>query len=328
MADLLNLLYRASGNWQYLLVLVLIFCTAASAGAALVLLLTRRDRPGRRLARLLPRRRPTAPQKPRLLEEEDQGLVTRVATPLSAIFSPSTDAGRRKARLRLVQAGFRSRRSYRYFLALQALLTVLLPVAFLVRCMFFRLTPAVLLVCLILAAIGFLIPDLGLRLLIRQRQQNILRALPDALDLMVICAEAGLGLDMIFRRVGEEIRPLSVDLSDEFNLFTREVRAGRGRDESFRNLAQRTGVGEIQNLMALLIQTNRFGTSMAKALRIHAEGMRTKRRQLAEERAAKAAVKLVFPLICFIFPAIMVVLAGPAVLKIMQSILPVLGARG
>jgi tight adherence protein C len=152
--------------------------------------------------------------------------------------------------------------------------------------------------------------------------------LPDALDLMVICVEAGLGLDMTFKKVGSEMRSICSDLSDEFDLVNREIRAGRSRDESFKNLGLRTGVVEVQNLMALLTQTNRFGTSMAKALRVHADAMRIKRRQFAEERAAKTAVKLVLPLIFCIFPGIMVVLGGPAVLKIWMAIFPLLKGGG
>ena len=191
--------------------------------------------------------------------------------------------------------------------------------------MFFRLTPEILVICLVLAALGYLLPGLFLKMLIQSRQKRISRALPDALDLMVICVEAGLGLDMTFKRVGDEIRPISPDLSNEFYMVNREVRAGRPRTESFKNLGLRTGVDEVQNLMALLTQTSRFGTSMAKALRVHANAMRVKRRQLAEERAGKAAVKLTLPLIFCIFPAIMVVLAGPAALRIMSSIMPSMG---
>jgi len=148
--------------------------------------------------------------------------------------------------------------------------------------------------------------------------------LPDALDLMVVCVEAGLGLDMTFKRVGDEIQSLSQDLSDEFYLTVREIRAGRNREECFRNMAVRTGVAEVGNLMTVLNQTNRFGTSLAKALRVHADSLRVKRRQIAEERAAKASVKLVFPLVVFVFPAMFIVLAGPAVIRIFKVLLPAL----
>ena len=182
--------------------------------------------------------------------------------------------------------------------------------------------------CLVLAIVGYFIPAIVLSIIIQKRQQGILRALPDALDLMVICVESGLGLDMTFKRVGDELRPLNSDLSDEFHTVNREIRAGRPRSESLKNMGLRTGVAEIQNLMTMLVQTTRFGTSMAKALRVHADDMRVKRRQVAEEKAAKTAIKLTMPLILFIFPAILVVLLGPAGLKIMKVLLPVLNSTG
>jgi len=141
---------------------------------------------------------------------------------------------------------------------------------------------------------------------------------------MVVCAESGLGLDMTFKRVGEEIRPISKNLSDEYHLTIMEIRAGKTRSDSFRNMAMRTGVQEVNNLMTILIQASRFGTSVAKALRVHADAMRIKRRQIAEEKAAKVAVKLVFPLLFFVFPALMIVLAGPAFIKVFRVLLPAL----
>ena len=139
---------------------------------------------------------------------------------------------------------------------------------------------------------------------------------------MVVCVEAGLGLDMTFKRVGEEIRSISKELSDEFLLTNLEVRAGQSRQDSFKNMALRTGVPEINQLMSMLNQTNRFGTSLATALRVHSDAMRVKRRQTAEEIAAKAAIKLLFPLVFFIFPALFVVLLGPGVIQIFRVLLP------
>jgi tight adherence protein C len=151
------------------------------------------------------------------------------------------------------------------------------------------------------------------------------KSLADALDLMVVCVEAGLGLDMTFKRVGDELRSLNQDLSDEFYLTNLEVRAGKSRAESFKNMAERTGMPDIHNLMNILSQTSRLGTSVANALRIHADAMRIKRRQIAEEAAAKSGVKLIFPLIIFIFPAILIVLAGPAAIRIITQLFPELG---
>ena len=133
---------------------------------------------------------------------------------------------------------------------------------------------------------------------------------------MVICVQSGLGLDMTFKRVGDEIRPLSKDLSDEFHLTNLEISAGNPRDESLKNMAVRTGVAEISNLLNILIQAGRFGTSVASALAVHTEDMRTRRGLMAEEKAAKAAVLMLLPLLGFIFPALFIILIGPAGIKI------------
>jgi tight adherence protein C len=187
---------------------------------------------------------------------------------------------------------------------------------------FFKVTPERIVLLVLFAVIGYFLPNLVLYLLTQRRKQELSRSLPDALDLMVVCVEAGFGLDMTFKRVGEEIRGISKELSDEFMLTNLEVRSGLARQESFKNMALRTGVQEIGQLMSMLNQTSRFGTSLANALRVHSDAMRVKRRQSAEEIAAKAAVKLLFPLVAFIFPTLFVVLLGPAMIRIMRVLLP------
>jgi tight adherence protein C len=146
-------------------------------------------------------------------------------------------------------------------------------------------------------------------------------ALPDGLDLLVICVEAGLGLDQAFMRVSQELRVAHPDLSDELQLVNLEMRVGKTRLESLRELGQRTGLDDIKALVAMLIQTDRFGTSVAQALRVHSDELRMKRRQRAEEMAAKTTVKMVPVLVFFIFPALMVVILGPAVIAIMRQLL-------
>jgi tight adherence protein C len=229
--------------------------------------------------------------------------------------------------LKLVQAGCRSNQAYSTFLAAKTAGTIILPLIWLFRGVFVTFDPQSIMIAVALAAVGYFLPDLAVSHLRQKRQQRVFKGVPDALDMMVVCVEAGLGLDMTFKRVGEEMRSLSVDLSDEFLLTNLEVRAGKPRDEALRNMAQRTGVAEVQNLTTVLIQTTRFGTSLAQALRVHSESMRTKRRQMAEEIAAKAAVKLLFPLVLFIFPTIFVVLLGPAAIQIARNLLPVLGGK-
>ena len=175
------------------------------------------------------------------------------------------------------------------------------------------------------AILGYYIPNMWIYLATKARQERIVKGLPDALDLMVVCVEAGLGLDATFKRVGDEMHELCKDISDEFSLTTLEIRAGNSRDEAFKNMTIRTGVNEIGSLMTVLTQTSRFGTSLATALRVHADSMRVKRRQLAEEVAAKSTVKLVFPLVLFIFPAIFVVLIGSGAIRIIKVLVPALG---
>ncbi|HEU4829255.1 MAG TPA: type II secretion system F family protein, partial [Gemmatimonadales bacterium] len=170
------------------------------------------------------------------------------------------------------------------------------------------------------ALFGFVAPTLILRSRITRRQKQMQKALPDALDLLVVCVEAGLGLNQAMVRVAEEIERVSPVLSEQVGLVNLEIRAGTPRDEAFRNLGHRTGLQDIKSLMAMLIQTDRFGTSIAQALRTHAETMRTKRRQRAEEAAAKTTIKLVFPLVLFIFPALFVIILGPALIQIFEAL--------
>ena len=156
----------------------------------------------------------------------------------------------------------------------------------------------------------------------KRRQHRIRLGLPDALDLLVVSVEAGLGLDQAIQRVGDELAFAHPDLCDELRLINLELRAGKARAEALHNLAERTGVDDVISLVAMLVQTDKFGTSVAQSLRVHSETVRTKRRQRAEEAAAKTGVKMVFPLVFCIFPAIWVVTIGPAAIKFIQVIVP------
>jgi tight adherence protein C len=175
------------------------------------------------------------------------------------------------------------------------------------------------LVALYLAAMGYLLPLLLVRSKVRRRQKALQLALPDALDLLVVCVEAGLGLNQAFVRIAEEIHPVSELTATEFHLMNLEIRAGTPRDEALRSLFERTGVEDIRSLTTMLIQADRFGTSIANALRIHSETLRDKRRQRAEEAAAKTTIKIVFPLVLCIFPAMFVVLLGPGLIQILEA---------
>jgi tight adherence protein C len=168
------------------------------------------------------------------------------------------------------------------------------------------------------AFIGYMIPGFVLAHLISKRKVLIENGLPDALDLMIVCVEAGCALDQAIQKTSVELEISHPDLASELRLITTEVRAGKPRIEAFKNFAARTRVDDVRALVAMLVQTDRFGTSIAQALRTHAETSRTKRRQRAEERAAKIGVKLVFPLVFFLFPAFYVVTLGPAVIQFVR----------
>jgi len=170
----------------------------------------------------------------------------------------------------------------------------------------------------IAAVLGYLLPGVILDLKVRKRRKLIQNGLPDGVDLLIVCVEAGLGLDQAVAKVGEELQITHPALSDEFRAITTEIRAGKPRLEAFRNFAERTQLEDAKALVAMLVQTDRFGTSVAQALRVLADEMRTKRRQRAEERAQKLGVKLVFPLVFFLFPAMYVVVLGPAVIRFVR----------
>jgi tight adherence protein C len=174
-------------------------------------------------------------------------------------------------------------------------------------------------------AFGFFLPRFVLKRLIKKRQHRITIGLPDALDLTVICVEAGLALDQAMMRVGADLHHAHPELSDEFHLVNLEMRAGKPRAEALRNLSDRTGVDDIRALVATLIQTDRFGTSVAQALRVHSDSLRTERRQRAEEQAAKTTIKMVIPLVFFVLPSIIFVTLGPAVIGLYRTLSPVVG---
>lgn len=223
-----------------------------------------------------------------------------------------------KLRLRLVQAGFRREEALAIFFGIR--------VAFAVGVFFLLATPIVTRPNILLAlggvALAWLLPGIVLARLAKRRQHRIQLSLADVLDLLVVSVEAGLGLDQALQRVGQELAFAHPELSEELRLVNLELRAGKGRTEALRNLAERTGVDDVSSLVAMLVQTDRFGTSIAQSLRVHADTLRTKRRQRAEEAAAKTGVKMVFPLVACIFPAIWVVTIGPAAIRFVTVLFP------
>jgi tight adherence protein C len=222
---------------------------------------------------------------------------------------------------RLVQAGFWNPDAARMFFGARLVLTVALVMAGLLTGASFNLRlPGTLLLGLWLGGIGWLAPSWYVLHRRRSRRAEISSALADALDLLVACVEAGIGLNQALVRVAEEVRNISQALSAELIMVNLEIRAGTARDRALRNLAERTGVEDIDGLVSTLIQTERFGTSVGRALRVQAETLRQKRRQRAEEAAAKTTIKLIFPLVIFIFPALFVVILGPAVIQVVRAL--------
>ena len=245
----------------------------------------------------------------------------KAAPMLAKPVRPKSASQQSNLRIRLANAGVRGETAPVIFLATKSLLAGVFTILALgLTVAWGQSTQLVFGLTLFAAGFGFLLPDGWLLLAKKSRQEKITCGLPDCLDLMVVSVEAGLGLDAAVQRVGQEMANVHKVLAEEFGLSNMEVQMGIARSEALENLAIRTGVPELKSLSAILIQAERFGTSIASALRIHAESLRTKRRQRAEERAAKTAVKLILPLILFIFPAIFVVLAGPAVLKLWQTL--------
>jgi tight adherence protein C len=229
---------------------------------------------------------------------------------------PSKELGKLKERL--VHAGYRGSEALTVFFGIRLGLAIGL---FVIGTSPF-VPKASLVMGLAGAAFGYLIPSMALGRMARRRQHRIRLSLPDALDLLVVSVEAGLGLDQAIQRVGEELAFAHPELSSELRLINLELRAGKSRPEALRNLAERTGVDDLSSLAAMLIQTDKFGTSVARSLRVHSDTLRTKRRQRAEEAAAKTGVKMVFPLVFCIFPAIWVVTIGPAAIKFVQVLFP------
>jgi tight adherence protein C len=187
------------------------------------------------------------------------------------------------------------------------------------------LTLTALMRTVICAGALFYLPDIALWYVTKRRKLAIFLGLPDALDLMVVCVEAGLGLDQALRKVAEELKKSYPLIADEFGLCNMQMQMGRTRTEVLHELGNRNGVEDLRSLAAIIIQADKFGSSIAQALRVQSDSMRVRRRQIAEEKAAKTAVKLIFPLVLFIFPGIFVVLVGPAAITMIREMLPALG---
>jgi tight adherence protein C len=254
-----------------------------------------------------------AEKKPRL--QSLIGLMKRVGEKV-----PRSPKEMGSLRLRLVQSGYRRDEAVTIFFGIRVMFALAL-------FMFFS-TPIVarpnMTMALAGLGAGYVLPGMALARLAKRRAHRIRLALADALDLLVVSVEAGLGLDQAMTRVGSELAFAYPDLSDELKLINLELRAGKPRAEALRNLADRTGVEDLSSLVTMLIQTDKFGTSVAQSLRVYSETLRTKRRQRAEEAAAKTGVKMVFPLVFCIFPAVWIVTIGPAAIRFITVLFPMI----
>jgi tight adherence protein C len=260
-------------------------------------------------------------KEPKFVEKQAEKMRNTLADLGKILPAPSTKGASRDTLL-MIRAGYRSPDA---ILTIRGL-KVVFPIAALAAVYFtglYRTNPYMFLPLALL--LGYLIPDFWLTGKVRSRQRRLRRALPDALDLLVICVEAGLGLDQALMKVSQELRITHRELSDEFQLVNLEMRVGKTRIEALHELARRTGLDDIKSLVAMLVQTERFGTSIAQSLRVYSDDMRIRRRQRAEEMSAKTTVKMVPPLVFFIFPALMVVILGPAVITLIHQLMPALG---
>jgi len=291
----------------------LTFLAVVVVAGALVLVFAPEEFPiADRLGRLW---QPLSAQRKVTFREKQTQTATRVLSDVGKLLPASTQ-NLSSTKLMLVRAGYRRPEA---IMAMRGA-KILLPIIFGATVYFTGIYTASPVFIWIFALMGgFLAPDLWLARRVKKRQTIIRKALPDALDLLVVCIEAGLGLDQAFIRVSQELRITHPELCGELDMVNAQIRVGRTRIEALRELASRTGVDDIKALVAMLIQTDRFGTSVAQSLRVHADDMRMKRRQRAEEMAAKTPVKMVPPLVFFIFPALFVVILGPAFITIYRQ---------
>jgi tight adherence protein C len=303
---------------------VLVAGLAALAAVAAVLgvaSIARRTDARRRLDSLV------GAQGPNLPADEGTGsgwveTVVAAARPIARLSLPDAGWEDSALRRRFMHAGLRSPSAPVLFFAVKTLLAFGVPMLIWLLRHRWGLPPASPKLFFAMAsagAIGFYGPNLVLNSLVERRQREILDHFPDAIDLLTICVEAGLGLDAAIRRVADEMTIKSPVLAEELQLVALEMRVGAGKDVALRNLAVRTGVNEIDMLVSTLIQSEKFGTSIGESLRVHADMLRTRRRQRAEERAAKLAVKLIFPLVLCILPSLLIVIAGPAAIQIGET---------
>ncbi len=255
-------------------------------------------------------------------QEKFQAQVTKAANKLGQSLRPSDEEELGKVRLKLLNAGFRNENAVAVLFGIKLILMLLgLTIAFPIVALKLGMTRNAFTITAVCGGIGFYLPGLVVDSRKKKRSESIFLGLPDALDLMVVCVEAGLGLDAAMRRVTTELATSCPVLCEEFAISNFQLQMGRPRKDVLRDLGLRTGVDDMRSLAAVIIQAEKFGSSIGSALRVQSDAMRLRRRQYAEERAAKTAVKIMIPLILFIFPGVFVVLVGPAGIQIANTIM-------
>ncbi|QDU97967.1 type II secretion system F family protein [Lignipirellula cremea] len=265
----------------------------------------------------------------RMTASDAMSKMLAKASPLANSLKPKTEKEENKLRLKMMQSGFRHESAPSIFLSLKflSLLT-----GFLLGggSLLFRSEwgMSAFLWAGFIAGAMFYLPDIGLWFVRKKRKEAIFLGLPDALDLMVVCVEAGLGLDQAMRKVAEEMKKSYRVIAEEFGLCNMHMQMGRTRSAVLHELGERSGVDDVRALASIIVQADRFGSSIAQALRVQSDSMRVRRRQMAEEKAAKTAVKLIFPLVIFIFPGIFVILVGPAAITMMNEMFPAMQGKG
>ncbi|MGQ0635796.1 MAG: type II secretion system F family protein [Planctomycetaceae bacterium] len=295
---------------------------ALAAWALMNYLTARSSRADERLEEL---RNPLARAKERE-DAKQQSMLEKAAPALSKALAPKSEFEQSKLKVSLANAGFNSPHAVELYLALKfASLIGGLILGSGYGLASWGVTQKGIFAAIVGGGLGFYLPEIVLYILKKSRQEKIFLSLPDSLDLLVVCVEAGLGLDAGLRRVSEELSDTAPELCGEFALCNFQLQMGRPRREVLHDLGVRSGVDDLKALAAILIQADRFGSSIAQALRVQSDTMRVKRSQLAEERAQKTAVKLIFPLVLFIFPGIFVVLVGPAAISMINNLLKVNG---
>jgi len=305
-----------TANMAWMVSAATFLATVAIAAASMYALNAAETGIAKRLSRL---RDVAIPVESSRFAEKHRRRVRDALVSLGHIFPEATEKQASRAQLTMIRAGYRSADARYVVRGLELLLPVLL-LGIVVLTGVYRYSP--IFIPLLAVCAGALLPDSWLRWRGKVRRRRLRAALPDGLDLLVICVEVGLGLDQALLRVAQELRVVHPELSDELQIVNLEMRVGKTRIDALRELGRRTNLDDIRTLVAMLIQTERFGTSIAQSLRIHSDELRTKRRQRAEERSAKTSVKMVVPLVLCIFPALMVVALGPAIITLVRQLSP------